>query len=141
MLGCYIVILEYADPDWTQTSFTKRTRKKKKRGYGSSFLNCFTFIFLITPSLQGENNFINTYTKWFLFHKQLNTQTLKTHFIYISSWCSLHTRTHTHKVRFICHEFMPKRCQIMFNQSCQINWLNKCQVLYLNKGGIFLIFL
>lgn len=140
MLGCYIVILEYADPNWTQTSFTKRTKKKSKRGYSSSFLNCFAFIFLFHLHYR-EKTISLIYIRDFLFHKQLNAQTLKMHFIYMSSWCSLHTDTHTHKVRFMCHEFMPKWCQIMFNQSCQINWLNKCQVLYLNNGEIFLIFL
>lgn len=38
MLGFYIVILEYADPDWPQTSFT-RTKKERERDYDSFFLN------------------------------------------------------------------------------------------------------
>lgn len=48
MLSGYIVILEYADPDWTQTSFIRRNRKKKSLWFFLSKLYCNHFIM---PSL------------------------------------------------------------------------------------------
>lgn len=64
MLGCYIVILEDADPDWPQTSFTRRNKKVRERGYGSFFLSYSASIFYYI-TITVKNNFINIYLKQF----------------------------------------------------------------------------